>query len=142
MSLRVILICFCWVAWCAATYHNANMYVNAHGERIVKVQGANHIDIYHAHKTAVGCIGYAMHPVEGYGRILSLWVAESYRRRGVGQRLLQYAVSDLYQEGAYAIDLYTRSDNYTARRLYERCGFYRFASDDFCGDRYRLDCSQ
>ena len=50
-------------------------------------------------------------------------VAEEFRRMGIGEKLLQYAIDTLRSGGAQMIILDTVADNKGAHRLYEKHGF-------------------
>jgi ribosomal protein S18 acetylase RimI-like enzyme len=69
----------------------------------------------------------AAHP--GYGFLgvdvpgIGLAVREGFRRRGVGSRLLEAAVSAIRESGAPAVGLSVELGNGRARRLYDRAGF-------------------
>ena len=57
------------------------------------------------------------------GWIIRLAVAEPYRRRGIGERLIAAAVTGLRERGAYEVYLSVALENHAARSLYERHGF-------------------
>lgn len=54
-----------------------------------------------------------------------LFVAEVFRRRGVGEALIRHAMDFAYRDGATVITLETAVTNYNAQRLYEKIGFFR-----------------
>jgi ribosomal protein S18 acetylase RimI-like enzyme len=54
-----------------------------------------------------------------------LFVAESSRKKGVGEKLLDAAMVLAKETGAASIALSTASDNEKAQRLYERKGYVR-----------------
>ena len=58
-----------------------------------------------------------------WGRIYALAVHPKHRGRKLGPKLLQHLIDDLRRRGAGAIFLEVRTDNHSARRLYERSGF-------------------
>jgi ribosomal protein S18 acetylase RimI-like enzyme len=78
--------------------------------------------------------GYAYGAVEGYDYMSlrgpaavlhDLIVDPEYRRRGVGQLLLNAVLSDLKSRGAPRVVLSTAERNETAQRLFEWMGFRR-----------------
>lgn len=58
-----------------------------------------------------------------------LYVADSARKQGVGELLLQTAIDFAKSQDARFVHLSTATDNYTAQRLYERIGFIREAPE-------------
>nr|WP_263323441.1 GNAT family N-acetyltransferase [Neobacillus sp. Marseille-Q6967] len=52
-----------------------------------------------------------------------LYVKKNARKNGVGEQLLQAAITYAKETGAKGLLLETASDNLTAQRLYERIGF-------------------
>lgn len=69
--------------------------------------------------------------------IRDLYVAQSMRRAGVGQRLVLAAAQLTYAQGFSALDWTTETDNAAARKMYESCGarilprtYYRLARED------------
>ncbi|HVT99754.1 MAG TPA: N-acetyltransferase [Acidobacteriaceae bacterium] len=60
-----------------------------------------------------------------FGRLITIDVDASWRRRGVGQLLLQETERQLRTAGATAILLEVSVENLTARSFYERHGFVR-----------------
>lgn len=68
-------------------------------------------------------VGYSLWSDEqGEAELCTLHVSEAYRRRGIGQVLVDAYVAEARQAGFNALSLHVRSDN-PARRLYERAGF-------------------
>ena len=57
--------------------------------------------------------------------ILSLGVLPEWRRRGVGQALLEAVAAEAAPRGIAAIVLEVAIDNAAARRLYASCGFVK-----------------
>lgn len=61
-----------------------------------------------------------------------LYVAESYRKRGIGEQLIRSAIEFGKQTGATFIQLETQAENYTAQSLYKAIGFeQQVLTDDF-----------
>ena len=56
------------------------------------------------------------------GDILFLVVDEAYRGKGYATKLLKYAINDLFKHHALVVRLVTRTNNYSAMKLYERVG--------------------
>ncbi|MGM9957523.1 MAG: GNAT family N-acetyltransferase [Peribacillus sp.] len=54
-----------------------------------------------------------------------LFVKESARRKGVGEKLLQAAITFAEETGANGVSLETGKENVNAQRLYERFGFVK-----------------
>lgn len=52
-----------------------------------------------------------------------LYVESDYRKRGIGEALIQTAMAFAKGEGASFVQLETAVDNYTAQSLYETIGF-------------------
>lgn len=63
---------------------------------------------------------------DGVGRIFSLAVHPSYQRRGVGSHLLKEMINLFRDMGLMEIILEVRSNNFKAKRFYERHGFFQF----------------
>ena len=57
------------------------------------------------------------------GQLLFLAVDEQYRAKGIGRKLMMYALSELKKLGMLAVRMNTRTDNTRARKLYESIGF-------------------
>lgn len=61
-----------------------------------------------------------------------LFVVESARKQGMGEKLMKHAEQFAYESGSRGLFLRTATDNYPAQRLYEKCGwakdekFYRY----------------
>lgn len=54
-----------------------------------------------------------------------LFVKERARKKGVGEKLLQAAITFAVETGANGVSLETGKDNVNAQRLYERFGFVK-----------------
>jgi ribosomal protein S18 acetylase RimI-like enzyme len=54
-----------------------------------------------------------------------LYVAETYRQRGIATALLNAAKERAHQAGAASIQLATQIENSSARRLYEQLGYVK-----------------
>lgn len=54
-----------------------------------------------------------------------LYVEETYRKQGVGEKLIRQAMDFGQSQGAKSIELSTAVDNFRAQRLYEHIGFIR-----------------
>ena len=61
--------------------------------------------------------------IEKYPFINRLYVFEQYQNNGAGTKLIQFWESEMKSKGETRLMLSTESDNYGARRLYERLGF-------------------
>ena len=62
-------------------------------------------------------------PVDGRGRIGLFAVAAGDQRQGLGQALIQHALSWFASRGVTRVMVTTQARNVPALRLYERCGF-------------------
>ncbi|KAL1973117.1 hypothetical protein VTN31DRAFT_6659 [Thermomyces dupontii] len=60
---------------------------------------------------------------KGLALLHKICVAEPYRRKGAGQRLVQYIQQRLQKEGCQCIQLWVDKNREPARRLYLKCGF-------------------
>ena len=61
---------------------------------------------------------------KGCGYIDEVSVAGAYRRQGIAQSLMVYALADLHQRGVQRVRLHTDANNrHGARSLYEKIGF-------------------
>lgn len=58
-----------------------------------------------------------------------LYVAESYRKQGIGERLIRTAMDFARQQGSTFVQLETAVDNYIAQSLYEAIGFEKQEED-------------
>lgn len=65
--------------------------------------------------------------VAGEAEILTIGVARTARRRGVGRRLLDWALDGLRAEGGGRLFLEVAADNTAARALYGAAGFAEVA---------------
>ncbi len=58
-----------------------------------------------------------------------LYVAEAYRKQGIGEKLIRTAMDFAQQQGSTFVQLETAVDNYTAQSLYEAIGFEKQEED-------------
>jgi ribosomal protein S18 acetylase RimI-like enzyme len=65
-------------------------------------------------------------------RITELWVAEAYRRKGLGHRLIEVAKEQARREGRRAVILETQSCNVNAIDFYLHEGFTLIGLDTCC----------
>ncbi len=61
--------------------------------------------------------------VLGEADMMNLAVAEGYRRRGIGQALVEFLVTELKKKGNYSLALEVRQSNTGAIALYHKLGF-------------------
>ncbi len=61
--------------------------------------------------------------VYGEAQILNIVVHPNYKKRGLGRKLLDFAVGKMKEQNAYNIFLEVRDSNKVARGMYERSGF-------------------
>ena len=71
----------------------------------------------------VGYVAISFDPGVGDGSISLLGVAEPFRGRGIGQRLVEAAREWLRERGACRVSVVTQGRNIAAQRLYQRGGF-------------------
>ena len=72
-------------------------------------------------------IGYVFFKIEmGVGYIHELIVADEYRRKGIGQRLMEEAEKTAKEEGAHLMYLTTGKD-WKERKFYEAIGYNKSA---------------
>jgi len=64
------------------------------------------------------------------GRIQFVAVSSTFRKKGYGRLLTEYAIRQLFSMGCRKVILLTRIKNHRARRLYERIGFKETSRDD------------
>jgi ribosomal protein S18 acetylase RimI-like enzyme len=70
----------------------------------------------------------------GLAEIGDLWIDESFRRRGLGEKLLRTVIEDMktfFRKGNYALRkvlVTTGDDNEAAKKLYEKAGFKKAAA--------------
>ncbi|MBI4987911.1 MAG: GNAT family N-acetyltransferase [Rhodocyclales bacterium] len=62
-------------------------------------------------------------PAQRHSGVLGVGVLSAYRRQGVGMALLEATINTARNKGLTRIELYVRTDNENARRLYEKFGF-------------------
>ena len=72
-----------------------------------------------------GCAG--MQIVGEQGDILTVGVDPAFRRRGIGEALVQAMLDSFRQAGGRELFLEVRASNAPARRLYEKCGFMKIS---------------
>jgi RimJ/RimL family protein N-acetyltransferase len=65
------------------------------------------------------------HPASAHVADLGMMVADTYRRRGIGRRLLEAAVAWAWEVGVNKLELHVFPWNEPAIRLYEGFGFER-----------------
>lgn len=70
-------------------------------------------------------IGEGANPTVGIrlGSVLDFWVAEEFRGRGVGSKLLDYALEEIGKRGYSHASIMVSASNRQALRMYERRGF-------------------
>ena len=57
------------------------------------------------------------------GELSDMWIDESARRMGIGDRLSRLAMEWMYQQGAHSIEIQVLKDNEASWKLYERMGY-------------------
>jgi ribosomal-protein-alanine N-acetyltransferase len=71
--------------------------------------------------TLAGYVGYWEAPEEAH--IITVAVAPTFRKRGLGKRMMDHFLAYAAQKGARLATLEVREGNEAGRRLYEKCGF-------------------
>lgn len=62
--------------------------------------------------------------VQAIGRINGFSVKEKFRKKGYGQKLLQFAVEFMKENGAEKIHLLVKTENAVAKKMYKTAGFH------------------
>lgn len=62
-------------------------------------------------------------PAMRHSGMLGIGVLASYRHQGVGKALLETTLAAARERGLTRVELFVRTDNEPARRLYEKAGF-------------------
>ena len=78
---------------------------------------------YQNHLVAYG--GYWK--IKNEAHLVTLAVHPSFRRKGLGRRLLEHLIEKMQKQGLDTITLEVRSSNLTARKFYEKFGFKKIA---------------
>lgn len=79
-------------------------------------------------------------PKLGWAEILDIYVDKSYRRHGLGFRLMIEAIRDVksyfqsFGSKAKCVILFTSENNVPARRLYEKAGFRKVGEGGYIAD--------
>jgi ribosomal protein S18 acetylase RimI-like enzyme len=79
-------------------------------------------------------------PELGWAEILDVWIDESYRRRGLGFRLIIEVIKNIeshfesFGHKAKCVILFTSENNISARRLYEKAGFKKVGYGGYVAD--------
>lgn len=64
------------------------------------------------------------------GNISLIGVQKEYRKYHYGEKLLNFAIKDLFNDGCSKIKLYTRTSNIAAQRLYLKTGFKEVSQEN------------
>jgi ribosomal protein S18 acetylase RimI-like enzyme len=64
------------------------------------------------------------------GHIYLVWVDPAYRGKHYGEKLVKYAINDLFARGSKRVELPTRIINKPARRIYEGVGMREIKQED------------
>lgn len=79
-------------------------------------------------------------PKLGWAEILDIWIEKTYRRRGLGFRLMTEAINDVesyfqsFGHKAKCVILFTSENNISARRLNEKAGFRKVGYGGYVAD--------
>ncbi|MGA9530543.1 MAG: GNAT family N-acetyltransferase [Candidatus Babeliales bacterium] len=77
-------------------------------------------------------VGFVAYYPENFhdGRVLYLAVKSEFRGKRYGQRLLMYAIDQLFKAGSKRVWLATRINNRRAQSLYQRAGMKEYSRED------------
>ena len=92
---------------------------------------ATFVAVVHGHD--VGVARGAAHPNVSMRELISMWVAPTARRQGVGAQLIDSVAAWANVAGSTALVLDVVATNASALSLYERAGFQRL-DDDAMGE--------
>jgi GNAT superfamily N-acetyltransferase len=96
-------------------------------ERLADPQCVEIPIVAEAEKQVVGFAGLRVVPqifyAGAHAELTELFVEEGYRRRGIGQALIQFAERLAQSKGAEALVIHTGEDNYAARAFYSTMGY-------------------
>jgi ribosomal-protein-alanine N-acetyltransferase len=82
---------------------------------------AAHYFVIEEEGQVAGYMGYWEAPQEAH--IINLAIGSKFRKRGLGQRMVETCLDFASKRGARLATLEARESNESARRLYEKCGF-------------------
>lgn len=84
-------------------------------------EGKLEIKVLRDHGEFAGFVAY--YPKNFYeGKVLYLNIAKDFRKKKYGEKLLKYAIKDLFDKGADTVSLVTRPTNEPALNLYKKAG--------------------
>lgn len=98
------------------------MIDNMTPRRDPKYFGKQQIKVMYANDKPVGFIAYFKKKFYE-GGIHLLHISKDHRKKGYASELSNYAVKDLFSQGAKVVKLVTRDNNERARKLYKKIGF-------------------
>ncbi len=102
-----------------------DFWVNAFEDWIGSNKVTSHI-IYD-HDLSIGCITYGKSREDKFsdwGEIISIYFIPTYIGKGYGKSLMDFALSDMKNQGYSNVYLWVLKDNKHARKFYEKVGFY------------------
>lgn len=105
------------------------MIDNMTPRRDPKYFGKQQIKVMYADGEPTGFIAYFKKNFYE-GGIHLLHVSKDHRKKGYASALSNYAVNDLFSQGAKVVKLVTRDNNERARKLYTKLGFTFTGEDD------------
>jgi ribosomal protein S18 acetylase RimI-like enzyme len=106
----------------------------------IQYLGRLHIKVCRENEKFVGFTAYYM-KAPGFGFLLFLAVNPEFRgkERAYAEKLLKYALADMKRLGAEYVQLFTRTDNERAQKLYRRVGFHEISRDNNGGMYFQYD---
>lgn len=72
--------------------------------------------------SVIGYVAWEEYGEDNHGHILNLAVHTDYRRQGIGQKLLDHALTTMKSSKIETCELEVRNSNHWARHLYENAG--------------------
>lgn len=94
------------------------------GEEMLKNDLSNHFAHYYVYLDGNALVGYISLNFDGFqAEILNFCVKKEYQGKGIGTKLISYAINILHSKGAESFILEVREHNINAIKLYEKLGF-------------------
>lgn len=111
-------------------------FSDAYGKETFERELKNKISYYVTAWVDGMAVGYAgIWKIADEAEVISIAVAPEFRRRGVGQALLEHLVKKCDKEGVAVIWLEVRKSNFDAQRLYTKFGFVSYGiREKYYGD--------
>jgi ribosomal protein S18 acetylase RimI-like enzyme len=137
MSLEVTDLDECDVESLIEIYSSPDLYHSREEARwfVKSFFDHHHVKVMKHEKSIVGAIFWNVLEEKHHGlvEIGDLWIGESFRRRGLGERLLRTVIEDMkefFAKDGYVLRkvlVTTGEDNEPAKKLYEKAGLQKSA---------------